>query len=141
MTRPVSRPVSRLDLRTEFQQGVLTVHVGGSLEYGVTDSLVAAVTEQLDRARASGRTVHELALDLAELTFVDSMGLASLLMARRVTDARGVALRLDRRPDCLDRLLRLTCTFDHLTASNAPKDAAAPDRAAGGSGTPDMRGE
>lgn len=141
MTRPVSRPVSRLDLRTEFQQGVLTVHVGGSLEYGVTDSLVAAVTEQLDRARASGRTVRELALDLAELTFVDSMGLASLLMVRRVTDARGVTLRLDRRPDCLDRLLRLTCTFDHLTASNAPKDATAPDRAAGGSGTPDMRGE
>ncbi|MEV6753188.1 STAS domain-containing protein [Streptomyces sp. NPDC051214] len=135
MTGPASRPVPRLDLRTEFQQGVVTVHVGGSLEYGVTDSLVAAVTEQLDLARTGGRAVHRLDLELAELTFVDSMGLASLLMARRVTDARGVTLRLNRRPDCLDRLLRLTCTFDHLTA------AAAPDRAAGGSGTSDLRGE
>ncbi|MEV2250713.1 STAS domain-containing protein [Streptomyces sp. NPDC050147] len=137
----MTRPVSRLDLRTEFQQGVLTVHVGGSLEHGVTDSLVATVTEQLDRARASGRQAHQLVLDLAQLTFVDSMGLASLLMARRVADAHGVALRLDRRPDCLDRLLRLTCTFDHLTASNAPKGAASSDQAAGGSGTPDMRGK
>lgn len=135
MTRPASGPVSRLDLRTEFQQGVVTVHVGGSLEYGVADSLVAAVTGQLDLTRAGGRAVHRLDLELAELTFVDSMGLASLLMARRVTDARGVTLRLNRRPDCLDRLLRLTCTFDHLTA------ATVPDRAAGGSGAPDLRGE
>ncbi|MGW0905663.1 STAS domain-containing protein [Streptomyces sp. NPDC002853] len=137
----MTRPVSRLDLRTEFQQDVVTVHVGGSLEYGVTDSLVATVTEQLDLARAGGRAVRRLDLELAELTFVDSMGLASLLMARRVTDARGVTLRLNRRPDCLDRLLRLTCTFDHLTASAAPGSASAPDRAAGGSGTPDVRGE
>lgn len=131
----MTRPVSRLDLRTEFQQGVVTVHVGGSLEYGATDSLVAAVTEQLDRARASGRTVRELDLDMAGVTFVDSMGLASLLMVRRVTDAHGVTLRLTRRPDCLDRLLRLTCTFDHLTASTTR------GRAAGGSGTPDTRGK
>ncbi|MEV0526220.1 STAS domain-containing protein [Streptomyces sp. NPDC050439] len=142
MTRPASRPVPRLDLRTEFQQGVVTVHVGGSLEYGVTDSLVAAVTEQLDlAARTGGHAVHRLDLELGELTFVDSMGLASLLMARRVTDARGVTLRLNRRPDCLDRLLRVTCTFDHLTAATAPGNASAPDRAAGGSGTPDLRGE
>ncbi|MGW7072396.1 STAS domain-containing protein [Streptomyces sp. NPDC054855] len=137
----MTRPVPRLDLRTEFQHGVVTVHVGGSLEYGVTDSLVTTVTEQLDLARAGGRPVHRLDLELAELTFVDSMGLASLLMARRVTDARDVTLRLTRRPDCLDRLLRLTCTFDHLTASAEPGDTSAPDRAAGGSGTPDLRGE
>lgn len=73
MTRPATSPVPRLDLRPEFQQGVVTVHVGGSLEYGVTDSLVAAVTGQLDPARAEGRAVHRLDLELAELTFVDSM--------------------------------------------------------------------
>ncbi|MGW6025445.1 STAS domain-containing protein [Streptomyces sp. NPDC055099] len=141
MTGPAYRPVPRLGLRTELQQGVVTVHVGGSLEYGVTDGLVATVTEQLDLARAGGHAVSRLDLELGELTFVDSMVLASLLMARRVTDASGVTLRLNHRPDCLDRLLRLTCTFDHLTAAATPSGASAPDRAAGGSGTPDLRGE
>ncbi|MFD4477952.1 MAG: STAS domain-containing protein [Streptomyces sp.] len=118
----MTRPVSRLSLRTEFQQGVVTVHVGGSLEFGVTESFVATVTEQLDRARAGSRPVQQLQLNLAELTFVDSMGLAALLMARRVTDARGVALVLSRRPESLDRLLHITCTFDHLTASTATRE-------------------
>lgn len=130
----MTRPVPRLSLRTEFQQGVVTVHVGGSLEFGVTENFVATVTEALDRARAGSRPVQRLQLNLAELTFLDSMGLAALLMARRVADARGVALGLSRRPACLDRLLRITCTFDHLTASTAT-------RAAGGSGSPDLQGE
>lgn len=39
----MTRPVSRLSLRIEFQQDVVTVHVGGSLEYGVTESLVSTV--------------------------------------------------------------------------------------------------
>lgn len=110
------RPVSRLSLRIEIQQDVVTVHLGGSLEYGVTETLVSSVTEQLDLAREGGRGVRQLRIDMAELTFVDSMGLAALLTVRRCADAQGVALRLDHRPVCLDRLLELTGTLDHLTA-------------------------
>ncbi|ATL31445.1 STAS domain-containing protein [Streptomyces formicae] len=129
----MTRPVSRLSLRIESQQGVLTVHVGGSLEYGVTESLVTAVREQLDAPREHGRIdrnpspVRQLRLDLTELTFVDSMGLAALLMVRRVADAHGVALRLDNRPRCVDRLLQLTGTLDHLTAARAPGETGASD--------------
>lgn len=122
----MTRPVPHLVLRTEFQQGVVTVHIDGSLEYGAADRLVTTVTEELDRTRGGGRRPRQLCLDLAELTFTDSMGLAALLMARRVADARGVALRLTRRPESLDCLLRLTCTFDYLTASTTPNEAAAP---------------
>ncbi|MGW5734041.1 MULTISPECIES: STAS domain-containing protein [Streptomyces] len=124
----MTRPVSRLSLHADFQQGVVTVHVGGSLEFGVTDSLLATVTDHLDRALAGSRPVRQLNLDLAGVTFVDSMGLAALLMARRVTDARGVALRLSRRPESLDRLLRLTCTFDYFMAPAASGGAATPDQ-------------
>lgn len=56
------------------------------------------------------------------MTFVDSMGLAALLMVRRVADAHRVALRLDNRPLCVDRLLQLTGTLDHLTAARVPRE-------------------
>ncbi|WP_369217804.1 STAS domain-containing protein [Streptomyces flavofungini] len=125
----MTRPVSRLSLRTEIQQGVVTVHLGGNLEYGVTETLVSSVTEHLDLARGGGHAVRQLRIDMTGLTYIDSMGLAALLMVRRRTDARGVDLRLDHRPRCLDRLLELTGTLDHLTAPR-PRSAA-PDRVAG----------
>ncbi|MFJ2769246.1 STAS domain-containing protein [Streptomyces sp. NPDC087300] len=129
----MTRPVSRLSLRIESQQDVVTVHVGGSLEYGASESLVSTVREQLgsvgerDRTARSALPVRQLILDLAELTFVDSMGLASLLMVRRVADAHRVALRLDNRPLCVDRLLQLTGTFDYLTAARAPRETGLSD--------------
>lgn len=120
----MTRPRSRLSLRTELHQDVVTLHVSGSLEYGVTDRLVSGVTDQLDAPRAHGRTVGRLDLDLAELEFVDSMGLAALLMIRRLTDARAVTLGLLHRPVCLERLLQLTGTLGHLTAAAPPSAAA-----------------
>lgn len=125
------RPASRLTLHAEFHQGVVTVHVGGSLEYGVTESLVAIVRDQLDRSRSGGLETRQLDLDVAELTFIDSMGLAALLMIRRVTDTHGAALRINHRPLCLERLLQLTGTLDYLTAARAPRRSPGAEWATG----------
>jgi hypothetical protein len=52
------------------------------------------------------------------------MGLAALLMIHRLTAATGARLRLDHRPELLERLLELTGTLDHFTETDGSAAAA-----------------
>ncbi len=65
-------------------------------------------------------------MDLRDPSWIDSSGLSALLMIHRRTSAVGPTLRLDHRPDFLDRLLRLTDVMDHLTAPSG--EASRTDR-------------
>ncbi|MEU6810003.1 STAS domain-containing protein [Streptomyces sp. NPDC046831] len=103
---------------------VLTVRIVGDLDYDSGDELVDVVTGHLVPPGPAGTACQDLRLDCADLAWIDSMGLAALLMIRRRAGAARVTLHLDNRPDFLDRLLDVTDTYDHLT------EAAAPDRAA-----------
>ncbi|MFG2124389.1 STAS domain-containing protein [Streptomyces sp. NPDC048710] len=91
----------------------LTVRVGGELDYDTSDDLIDIVLEHLavDSAR-----LHDVRVDFRDLTWIDSTGLAALLMIHRRTTEIGVTLHLDNRPDVLERMLRLTNVLDHLTA-------------------------
>ncbi|AMO63591.1 anti-sigma-factor antagonist [Mycolicibacterium phlei] len=88
------------------------LEVAGDLEYGSTTDLVDAVAAQL---RSGVQTVR---LDLAGLTFCDSVGLSALLQMHRLTTAAGARLHLDNRPAHLDRVLELTGLLDYLTAES-----------------------
>ncbi|MFF7333895.1 STAS domain-containing protein [Streptomyces sp. NPDC008150] len=97
------------------EPAVLTVTVGGVLDYDTSDELVSTVTELLARPGEDGAPWRDLRLDCAGLTWLDSMGLAALLMIRRRAGASSVTLHLDNRPGFLDRMLELTDTFGYLT--------------------------
>ncbi|MFI0961195.1 STAS domain-containing protein [Streptomyces sp. NPDC021080] len=114
-------------LTVDVQPAALVVHVAGDLDHETCDELMRAVDRHLGDHRGSEGRILELRLDFASLGSIDSMGLATLLMIRRRTDAAGLRLRLDRRTRCLDRLLEITGTLEHLTR---------PATRAAGSGAP-----
>ncbi|MEU7057976.1 ANTAR domain-containing protein [Streptomyces sp. NPDC046197] len=98
---------------------VLTVRVTGDLEHDTSEDLVDTVSRQLTRPGATGAPRQELRLDFAQLTWLDSMGLAALLVIRRRTGAARVTPHLDNRPGFLGRMLDVTNTYDHLTEAAA----------------------
>ncbi|MET7982046.1 MULTISPECIES: STAS domain-containing protein [unclassified Streptomyces] len=111
-------------LTVDVEPTALVIHVAGDLDHETCDELMRAVDQNFDRFRG----FLELRVDFAALGSIDSMGLSTLLMIRRRTDAAGVRLRLDRRPRGLDRLLEITGTLEHLTA---PRDASGGARSPG----------
>ncbi|MBP0457306.1 STAS domain-containing protein [Streptomyces montanisoli] len=88
----------------------VSLRLAGELDLDTADDLVDAVRGQL-----TGPGRDEVCLDCADLTSCDSSGLAALLMARRLTAAAGVGLRLADRPPHLTRMLEITGTLEHLT--------------------------
>ncbi|MFJ3222377.1 STAS domain-containing protein [Streptomyces sp. NPDC086783] len=82
--------------------------------------LVTAASRQL--ADHPGTT--ELRLDCADITSCDAMGLSALLMVRRLAGEAGARIRLEGGSVCLDRLLEVTGTREHLVAAPAPVPGA-----------------
>ena len=69
-----------------------TLRVAGELDLFTAPELNAALEDVRE----------DVVLDLAEVTFVDSTGLAVLIAQRRATRARGILLRVRRpRPNVL----------------------------------------
>lgn len=100
------------------------VQVSGDLVYATVDAMVDTVGQLLGQQSAPAH----LHLDLSELAFCDSAGLSGLLLVHRRSCQAGVHLHLDHRPRCLDRILDLTGTFEHLvTAPNPDAGTASPD--------------
>ncbi|MFB6771319.1 MULTISPECIES: STAS domain-containing protein [unclassified Streptomyces] len=121
-----SIPPDDLRLITVDTQNTVRIEVHGDLDYDNADLLLDEATAQL----AARPGLKDLRLHCAGLRMVDSMGLSVLLMIGRRTTEAGVRLHLDDRPAQLDRLLDLTGTLDHLTASvpaRAPQSAAGED--------------
>ncbi|MEU5690817.1 STAS domain-containing protein [Actinosynnema sp. NPDC020468] len=87
---------------------VAHVVIRGELAYETGDELVAIVDDVLT-------LVAEVRVDCAELGFCDSYGLSTLLLVQRRLHAADVRLSLVNRSAALDRLLKRTNTFLHLT--------------------------
>lgn len=103
-------PARTLSCTTTVDGDTARIAVSGDITYHNGDRLPAVVAELL-----AGHPVRSLHLDLAALGFCDSSGLAALLTVLRMVTDRGTELHLDNRPPSLDRLLRRTRTYDHLT--------------------------
>lgn len=82
---------------------------------------VPAVREHLEAAADAGRRI--VALDMGEVTFVDSSALRVLLRADRALRARGGALVLAAVPAAVSRLFELTGTDGVLTTAPTVADA------------------
>ncbi|MFI9150522.1 STAS domain-containing protein [Streptomyces sp. NPDC053367] len=118
-----------LHLTTVDTDDTVRIEITGDLDYDSAELLLDEVTAQLS-ARPGLRDLH---LHCAEVGVVDSTGLSVLLMIGRRTAAAGTRLHLDDRPAQLTRLLDLTGTLDHFTATAATGAAAShrgtPERA------------
>ncbi|WP_393072713.1 STAS domain-containing protein [Streptomyces sp. LN704] len=108
-------------LTVETEGGTVLVRVAGDLDFETCDQLMKAVEWCLGDRRDTGEEPADLRLDFSGLGSIDSMGLSTLLMIRRLTDLAGVRLHLDERPLALDRFLGITGTLHHLTAPRAER--------------------
>jgi len=77
----------RLEIRVTARDGCQVVHVAGELDMRTAPQLDAA----LEQSRAPGTP---LVLDLAQVGFVDSYGLRSLLLANAGSGPWGAPLRI-----------------------------------------------
>ncbi|MES4891206.1 STAS domain-containing protein [Streptomyces sp. NPDC096012] len=112
---------SEFSLTVTTEPTTLTVYVAGELDYDTGDDLVTAFAGHLGRHPAP----REVRLDFRHLTWIDSSGLAALLMIHRHAGAVGAELRLDNRPGFLDDRLRLTNVFEHLVGPGRFSDPGA----------------
>ncbi|WP_367125891.1 STAS domain-containing protein [Streptomyces phytohabitans] len=119
----ITEPVDNDFHVTVRWQGPSTVvlALSGELDYDTSGELVGQVEEAL----TGQPDLRELLLDCRGLELVDSMGLSALLRAHRAATARGVRFRLDHRSTGLERMLTVTGTFEHLTATTPPPSAEA----------------
>ena len=88
----------------------------GELDLSVREDLLAAIASALASAPAA------LVLDLASLAFVDSAGLAAILLASRLADEAGIPLRVTPGPTAVQRrfeLAGLTALLPFLAGSGA----------------------
>jgi anti-sigma B factor antagonist len=79
-----------LDVRVEpVKDGEAIVRVAGELDMASAEQLRHAVTHLLNAGKA-----RVIGLDLRDLTFLDSTGIGTLVVAQRISRHVGVELRL-----------------------------------------------
>jgi anti-anti-sigma factor len=98
----MSDPDETITITTRRDGDTVVVTVVGELDMHSAAVLASALTTALDGSP------REIDIDGRGLSFADSAGLRSLLMARDEAEARGVLLRLTHVSDPLDRLLEMT---------------------------------
>ncbi|MFD8422566.1 STAS domain-containing protein [Streptomyces sp. NPDC059466] len=111
-------------LTVEAEATTVLIHVAGDLDFETCGELMRTVEECLGDRRDDGDGPAALRVAFSALDSIDSMGLSTLLMIRRLTDLAGVRLHLDERPPALERLLDITGTLHHLTAPGAEGSGA-----------------
>lgn len=80
----------------------VVVHPSGEIDYSSLEPLREALLD----ARVAG--VHEVVVDLADVTFLDSQGLAVILYAHQRQRSAGGRLALRNAQDATLRLLEIT---------------------------------
>lgn len=93
---PLNMSVDRSDPATPL------IHVGGELAYATASPLQAEV----DRIVADAP--HAIVLDFADLTFIDSTGLAVIVHTWRAGQEIGAVVRLRSVPRFLETILDIT---------------------------------
>lgn len=97
---------SKVDLVNE--QGVLRVHLGGSLDGDTSSELDALVTEQ-DLASLS-----TLVFDMAELEYISSAGLRSIFMALKKMQGHGGRVAVVNRKAHIEKVFDIVKAIPDL---------------------------
>ena len=98
-----------------------TLGLSGELDIASVPLLEAAVE------RACAETTKSLTLDLSELMFIDSTGLAAIVLTSKRCERDGHDFSLIRGPAAVQRLFELTGLVDALPFRDTSEPAAQPD--------------
>jgi len=98
-----------------------TLSLSGELDIASVPLLEAAVERTLAEPTKS------LTLDLSELMFIDSTGLAAIVLASKRCEGHGHDFSLIRGPAAVQRLFELTGLVDALPFRDASEPVAQPD--------------
>jgi anti-anti-sigma factor len=104
VNRAVQVTVSR-----SIDGGVLTVAVSGDIDLSTSAAVQTAVTGAVATPGVTGVEV-----DLSEVGFLDSSGIALLLKGRRSADEHRVAFRVTGAHGIAKRVMELTGVWAHL---------------------------
>lgn len=96
--------------------GTVTVAVAGEIDMATSPLLAAALREAI-----SAEETKQLAVDLSQVTFLDSSGIRELVLAYGLAGEQGVACYVIRPHQNARRVLELTGLLDLLT-EQAPPD-------------------
>lgn len=96
-----SEDVPSFSVETSEQQGVVVVRASGEIDVATAPQIESQLISMID----GGSSV---ALDLAEVTFIDSSGLRALVTARQRAEEKAVAFSLAGRSAAVERLLQVT---------------------------------
>jgi anti-sigma B factor antagonist len=90
---------------------VASLTVAGELDLSTRDALIGAAVNAL-----SPGTV--LALDVAAVTFCDSLGVSALVAVRNIANAEGATMVITAAAPQVEQVLRTTGLFEELTRPN-----------------------
>ena|ERR1700720_2059596 len=110
----MSKRFSGLEIEESTDEDRHTLRLSGELDMASVPLLHAAI------ARICGAGgVGRITLDLSGLIFIDSTGLAEIILTSRLCDRDGLDLTLIRGPRAVQRLFELTGLIDVLPFASA----------------------
>jgi anti-sigma B factor antagonist len=118
----MTRRFSGLEIDERVGDGRCTLVLGGELDIASAPVLHAAVS----RICQHGTAGAQITLDLSELIFIDSTGLAEIILTSQLCDRDGFELTVIPSPRAVQRLFELTGLIDALPfaqATDAPESS------------------
>ena len=106
------------------------IKLGGELDSATSGELIAQFEQVAVQGGAGGGVTSgagsapRVALDLSDLTFIDSSGLRAIILVERGAGERGISLTIVPPPEPLTELLQIAGVSDHVTL--VPHGAGAP---------------
>jgi anti-sigma B factor antagonist len=113
---------SGLDVEEVAHDGGYTIVLSGELELGSANTLQAAV------ARLCAERPSSLTIDLSKLIFIDSTGLAAIILANKICERDGYDFWLIPGPRAVQRLFEITGLIDVLPFRETEDEQASIDR-------------
>ncbi len=101
-------PPTGLDIEESSDDGHGLLLLRGELDIASVPSLEAAVARLCSEARGA------ITLDLSRLVFIDSTGLAAIVLAGKLCEKNGLEFSLVQGPSAVRRLFELTGLIDVL---------------------------
>jgi anti-anti-sigma factor len=113
---------SGLDVEEIANGDDYTLALSGELELGSAATLQAACTRLFEAGR-----LRSLTIDLSGLMFIDSTGLAAIILANKICERDGHDFWLTRGPRAVQRLFEITGLIEVLPFRESPTATDARD--------------
>jgi anti-sigma B factor antagonist len=102
-------PYTGVDIEDFNHDGVHTLQLSGELDMAAVPSLEARV-----RRLCATHGTHGITLDMRDLRFIDSTGLAAIVLVSRLCAKQGLEFELIHGPRSVQRLFEITGMIDAL---------------------------